>query len=929
VFDRILGVLRRATIWEVAALVSLAAAPFVVGIALIAGAWLDSPLVDVGVVLAYLIIAVLLIGGAVLSRRALRRRLRGGGHELSANPSDGGPVPIGDDAAVLAAAAQLPLAALRQFGTRTGSTWVRDVLAHRASGGRLDYAAVVDVVTAANRKETAAGIVLGELEARAMLALIGTLSAVEDPPTKSLGELLRFVARMPGSRRFTRDEWVSIAERLVAVGDLDAAEAVVRPLPLDDVRVRMLAADLVSPRHQPVAAQEGRRHRVWLDAINQIYRPRGFDPLSLGAAGTAPFDRLTARGSDRRTGGPLVSVIMTCFRPDESLLTAVRSIVEQSWSEWELLVMDDGSPSVHHAILERAAELDPRVRVIRARENAGTYVRRNDGLRVARGEFVTFHDSDDWAHPRRLETQVVALLDAPESLANLSASARVTSHLDFVTPRGTRLRPAETSLLFRRERVLGLIGYYDRVRRAGDSEYRLRLEARTGRVTPMIEPGLPLTLVRYDSASLSGSDFRDGWMHPARVAYRSAASSWHDDIRAGHAPSVLSSDAETRPFPAPPHILGTDPEPLALDVLLVLDGRSRSNPSGWLERVAEELEGLVRRGLAAGVLHVDSLGTDTTLGLFPRALQSPVNAGRVARVLPGDDVRAGVVLVRDASVLQGLPPEPLGPTTDRVIVVHDGTRPEQHRRDYARRTVERLARALFGGDVVGLDLSGVLDYDALLAPPASSAAAPSTALDDLAARFRPQPSMPVGTTWAASPATLTALVDAALRLPPDAVIVELGSGISTVWLALAIDRERPDIRLVSLDHDTGYADQTRAMLRERGIGERADVRLAELQHVEIRGEMYRWYDPEALVDIERVDLLFVDGPPAAVRRRSRYPAFPLLGGRLGESAVLVVDDFTRADESEMVAEWIRDVPSGGHLEVTEVVDRAAFLRFQR
>lgn len=927
--DRILGAFRRATRWEIAALVSVAASPFVVGAALIAGVWLDSPLVDVGVVLGYLMLTVLLVGGALLSRRAVRRRLREPRQAPSADSSGGGPAPIGDDAAVLAAAAQLPLAALKQFGTRTGSAWVRDVLAHRASGGRFDFAAVVDVVTAANRKETAAGIVLGDLDARAMLALIGTLSGLEKPSTKSLGELLRFVARMPGSRRFTHDEWVLIAERLIALDDLESAQAVVGHLPLDDVRVRMIAADLVNPVRQPRAAEEGRRHRVWLDAINQIYRPGGFEPLSLDAIGETPFDRLTARARDRRTAGPLVSVIMTCFRPDERLLTAVRSIVEQSWSEWELLVLDDGSPPGHEAILERAAEMDPRVRVLRARENAGTYVRRNDGLRVARGEFVTFHDSDDWAHPRRLQAQVVALLDAPESLANLSASARVTSDLHFVTPRGTRLRPAETSLLVRREPVLGLIGYYDRVRRAADSEYRLRLEARTHAVTPTIEPGQPLTLVRYDSGSLSGSDFRDGWMHPARVAYRSAAALWHDDIRAGRVASVLPFDAETRPFPAPPHILGSDAEAFALDVLLVFDGRSRSNPRGWLERVADELEGLVSQGRATGVLHVDSLGTDTTLGLFPRALQSLVSTGRVTRVLPGDRVRAEVVIVRDASALQGLPSEPLGITTERVIVVHDATRPEQHRRDYARRTVERLARTIFGGGVVGLDRRGGVDYDALLASPESLPSVASTALDDLAHRFHPQPAVPAGTTWAASPATLKALVDAAVHLPPDAVIVELGSGISTVWLALAIARERPDLRLVSLEHDGGYADQTRAMLRERGIDERAEVRLADLQHVEIRGEMYRWYDPEALVGIERIDLLFVDGPPASVRRRSRYPAFPLLSERLEASAVIVVDDFTRADEAEMVAEWIREVPSGGHLEVTQTVDRAAFLRLHR
>src|SRR5690606_6440569 len=157
------------------------------------------------------------------------------------------------------------------------------------------------------------------------------------------------------------------------------------------------------------------------------------------------------------------------------------------------------------------------IRLIRSDSNGGTYLRRNDALAQAEGEFVTIHDSDDWMHPRRLEIQVRHLLGRPELLANMSRSARVTPTLRFAQPRGTMLRLTEASLMFRRRSTLARVGYFDPVRKGADSGYRRRLEAEIGRPVPVVDVDAPLILARYTPESLSGAELRDGWTHPARV----------------------------------------------------------------------------------------------------------------------------------------------------------------------------------------------------------------------------------------------------------------------------------------------------------------------------------------------------------------------------------------------------------------------------
>src|SRR5690606_37950815 len=136
----------------------------------------------------------------------------------------------------------------------------------------------------------------------------------------------------------------------------------------------------------------------------------GLEPVSFAddASGRPPLDRVECPCADVFTG-PLVSIIVSCWQPNEQLLTSVRSLLSQTWQSVEVIVVDDASPRHFHSVLDEVQSLDERVTVLRQPSNQGTYAARNAALQVAKGEFVTFQDSDDWSHPRRIERQVAHL----------------------------------------------------------------------------------------------------------------------------------------------------------------------------------------------------------------------------------------------------------------------------------------------------------------------------------------------------------------------------------------------------------------------------------------------------------------------------------------------------------------------------------------
>lgn len=92
---------------------------------------------------------------------------------------------------------------------------------------------------------------------------------------------------------------------------------------------------------------------------------------------------------------PLISVILPVYRVEKYLDRCLRSIIEQTWRNLEIILVDDGSPDSSGAICDAWAARDSRIRVIH-KENAGAGAARNTGLDAATGEIISMIDSDDY-----------------------------------------------------------------------------------------------------------------------------------------------------------------------------------------------------------------------------------------------------------------------------------------------------------------------------------------------------------------------------------------------------------------------------------------------------------------------------------------------------------------------------------------------------
>jgi O-antigen biosynthesis protein len=439
----------------------------------------------------------------------------------------------------------------------------------------------------------------------------------------------------------------------------------------------------------------------WLAAFQALLP--GPAPMLSGDEAATPFDRLTAPPGEPVEAPQRVSVVVTAYRPDQGLLTAVRSLLAQTWRNVEVVIVDDASPPEYDAVLERAVALGGRIRLVRLSANAGTYAARNAGLDACGGEFVTFQDSDDWSHPRRLERQVRPLLATPELVATTSDGLSVTDRLLISRPgvRSGRFNPS--SLLFRRDPVLRRVGYFDVVRKAGDSEYIGRIGAAFGARAVRHVDSAPLALIRLSENSLSRAEIRAHWMHPARVAYSSAYLRWHQLIAAGEADPYRPRDGAERPFPAPAHLTRGAAGPGAgrrYDVVLVADWRFLQSPQ---RAAVAESRALAEAGVRVGIVHLETYRSVRQRRVPPAAaVQQLVNDGVVDQLQLDERADAGLVLVRQATALQFAGGRPGEIRARRTVVVADRApaRGDGTDRRYTTVACTAVARELFGADPV-------------------------------------------------------------------------------------------------------------------------------------------------------------------------------------------------------------------------------------
>lgn len=214
---------------------------------------------------------------------------------------------------------------------------------------------------------------------------------------------------------------------------------------------------------------------------------------------------------------PQVSVLMAVYNGGEYLDDSIRSIVGQTFRDWEMVVVDDASTDGTSEKLQTWSQRDPRIRVISNATNKGQTACLNEGLRACRGTWVARQDADDLSDPSRLARQVRYLQDHPSTVllgtqgVLIDGAGRRVGLLDVPGSRAgiawcaPFLNPfLHTSVVFHRETALAAGGYDESFRIAQDYDLWTRLAAENETAN------LPARLVSYrrtsDSLSRAAED---------------------------------------------------------------------------------------------------------------------------------------------------------------------------------------------------------------------------------------------------------------------------------------------------------------------------------------------------------------------------------------------------------------------------------------
>ena len=108
---------------------------------------------------------------------------------------------------------------------------------------------------------------------------------------------------------------------------------------------------------------------------------------------------------------PLVSIIMPSFNCEKTIEYSIESVINQSYQQWQLIVVDDCSTDCSRDVIKRYTVKDSRIKLFVSSSNSGPAATRNRAIDVASGRFIAFLDADDSWEPQKLEKQISFMLE--------------------------------------------------------------------------------------------------------------------------------------------------------------------------------------------------------------------------------------------------------------------------------------------------------------------------------------------------------------------------------------------------------------------------------------------------------------------------------------------------------------------------------------
>lgn len=228
-----------------------------------------------------------------------------------------------------------------------------------------------------------------------------------------------------------------------------------------------------------------------------------------------------------------VTVIVTTYNASETIESCIYSLLQQTWRNLEIIVVDDASTDDTLLCLQNLSHRYTELMVITLPQNVGTFAAKSIGAKYATGEYLTCQDSDDWAHPQKIAQQVQPLIDNASIIATTSQWLRLDSDGQYyVRQIYPFIRQNPASPMFRLQTVKRMTGLWHIVRTGADSEFFERLKVVFGS-DKIIHIKKPLTIASHRPNSLMTSEKFGIYNQSAALArldYWEAWRLWHIDI---------------------------------------------------------------------------------------------------------------------------------------------------------------------------------------------------------------------------------------------------------------------------------------------------------------------------------------------------------------------------------------------------------------
>ncbi len=301
-------------------------------------------------------------------------------------------------------------------------------------------------------------------------------------------------------------------------------------------------------------------HREFFHVLKNLYEELGLAPVELlDQKSSSIFFDLESKAPKVKNPTKKISVLMPAYNCEDTIGFAIESVLRQSWSNLELLIVDDFSSDNTRGIISSYAAKDPRIRTLHNSKNQGAYRSRNTALDIAQGDFVTVHDTDDWSHPQKFELQM-----RHQNSENLTWTMGIC--LTTSPPYLFRNMLGSSSIMKRNYSSLmspisffKKYGNWDEVRVGADSELVERFCRAVDLASPeLVLASLPMTFLGFRENSLTKLKATSAFSisHGLRKEYISSFRAWHQSEQTVQDRSICVDGRKPFPIPLPSRLEG-------------------------------------------------------------------------------------------------------------------------------------------------------------------------------------------------------------------------------------------------------------------------------------------------------------------------------------------------------------------------------------